>query len=263
MRDQFLCQTLDIHRLLAKLCQLCQCCGTVLRFQCVRNVEQITAVGHTCHAAHHIGIDFRRNACAGIQNGQRIAQCTVGQTGDQFRTVRRKLQLFLTCNVFHPAGDILRPDAGKIVPLAAGKNGGGHLLDLSGCQNKDDVGRRFFQRFEQRIECRCGQHVHLIDDVYHVQNAAVIDALADLTLAAGVSIDRMQAVDCLCKDLGAGGFAGAADAGKQVGMAHTVCRDLVFQRSNNGPLAYHILKTLRSPFAVQGTVHGSLPFPAK
>jgi hypothetical protein len=73
----------------------------------------------------------------------------------------------------------------------------------------------------------------------------------------------MQAVDCLCKDLGAGGFAGAAHAGKQVGMAHTVCRDLVFQRSNNGPLAYHILKTLRSPFAVQGTVHGSLPFPAK
>ena len=63
--------------------------------------------------------------------------------------------------------------------------------------------------------------------------------------------------------LGAGGFAGAAHAGKQVGMAHTVCRDLVFQRSNNGPLAYHILKTLRSPFAVQGTVHGSLPFPAK
>ena len=125
MRDQFLCQTLDIHRLLAKLCQLGQCCGTVLRFQCVRNAEQITAVGHTCHAAHHIGIDFRRNACAGIQNGQRIAQCTVGQTGDQFRTVRRKLQLFLTCNVFHPAGDILRPDAGKIVPLAAGKNGGG------------------------------------------------------------------------------------------------------------------------------------------
>ena len=31
--------------------------------------------------AHHIGIDFRRNACAGIQNGQRIAQRTVGQTG--------------------------------------------------------------------------------------------------------------------------------------------------------------------------------------
>ena len=72
-----------------------------------------------------------------------------------------------------------------------------------------------------------GSRIHL----HHVQNAAVIDALADLTLAAGVSIDRMQAVDCLCKDLGAGGFAGAADAGKQVGMAHTVCRDLVFSRS--------------------------------
>ena len=42
-----------------------------------------------------------------------------------------------------------------------------------------------------------GSRIHL----HHVQNAAVIDALADLTLAAGVSIDRMQAVDCLCKIL--------------------------------------------------------------
>ena len=80
MRDQFLSQTPDIHRLLAKLCQLGQCCGTVLRFQCVRNAEQITAVGHTCRwrAAHHIGIRFRRNAWAGIQNGQRSRETSRG-----------------------------------------------------------------------------------------------------------------------------------------------------------------------------------------
>ena len=104
-----------------------------------------------------------------------------------------------------------------------------------------------------------GGCVHL----HHVQQAAVVDALADLALPAGVAIYRVQAVDRLGKNFGAGGLAGAAHAGKQIRMAHAPCGDLVFQRSNNGPLAYHILKTLRSPFAVQGTVHGSLPFPAK
>ena len=96
-----------------------------------------------------------------------------------------------------------------------------------------------------------GSRIHL----HHVQNAAVIDALADLTLAAGVSIDRMQAVDCLCKDLGAGGFAGAAHAGKQVGVAHTAGGDLIAQGRHNAALTHHIFKPLGSPLAVQGSIH--------
>ena len=61
---------------------------------------------------------------------QRIAQRTIGQTGDQFRAVGGQLQLFFPGDILHPPGDILRPDAGKIVPLAAGEDGGGHFLDL-------------------------------------------------------------------------------------------------------------------------------------
>ena len=294
MGDQFLGQAFHVHRLLPQLCQLCQRGSSVLCFQGVRNMEQVAAVGHTRHAAHHVRVNFGGDAGAGVQNGQCIAQRTIGQTGDQLRAVGGQLQLFFPGDILHPPGDILRPDAGKIVPLAAGEDGGGHFLDLGGRQNEDDVCGGFFQRFQQRIKGRCGQHVHLVDDIHliltgaggvgglvpqvadiihavvggcvhlhHVQQAAVVDALADLALPAGVAIYRVQAVDRLGKNFGAGGLAGAAHAGKQIRMAHAPCGDLVFQGGHDGTLAHHILKPLGSPFAVKCTIHGDLsPFPA-
>ena len=291
--DQLLGQALHVHRLLPQLRQLCQRGGGVLCLQSVRDVEQVAAVGHASHAAHHVRVNFCRNAGAGVQNRQGIAQCTIGQTGDQFCAVGGQLQLFLPGDILHPPCDILRPDAGKIVPLAAGKNGGGHLLDLGGGQNEDDVCGRLLQRFQQRIEGRCRQHVHLVDDIHlilagaggvgglvpqvadvihavvggcvhlhHIQQAAVVNAFADLARPAGIAIDRMQAVDRLGKDLGAGGLAGAAHTGKQIRMAHTACGDLVFQGGHDGTLTHHILKPLGSPLAVKRTIHGnSSPFP--
>ena len=66
----------------------------------------------------------------------------------------------------------------------------------------------------------------------------------------GVAVMGVKAVDRLGENLRAGGLARAAHAGKQVGVAHAVCGDLVFQCGDNGALAHHILKTLRSPLAV-------------
>ena len=292
--DQFLGQAFHVHRLLPQLRQLCQCGSSVLCFQRVRNMEQVAAVGHTGHAAHYVRVNFGGNAGAGVQNGQCIAQRTIGQTGDQLRAVGGQLQLFLTGDILHPPCDILRPDAGKIVPLAAGEDGGGHFLDLGRRQNEDDMCGGLFQRFQQRIKGRCGQHVHLVDDIHlilagagsvgglvpqvadiihavvggcvhlhHVQQAAVVDAFADLALPAGVATLRVQAVDRLGKNFGAGGLAGAAHAGKQIRMAYTPCGDLVFQGGHDSTLAHHILKPLGSPFAVKCTIHGDVsPFPA-
>ncbi|WP_263286353.1 hypothetical protein [Faecalibacterium prausnitzii] len=54
----------------------------------------------------------------------------------------------------------------------------------------------------------------------------------------------MQAVDCLGKDLGTAGLAGAAHAGKQISVAHTACGDLVAQCGHDAALGHHILKPL-------------------
>ena len=41
-------------------------------------------------------------------------------------------------------------------------------MDLRGGQNKNNVAGRFLHYFEQRIERRCGEHVHLVDNIYFV-----------------------------------------------------------------------------------------------
>ena len=257
-------------------------------------MEQIAPVGHTCHPADNVRIDLCRDTGTGIQNGQRVSHGTIGKAGDKLRPLAGQLQSLLPGDVLHTLGDVLGADAGKIVPLAPGKDGGGNLLDLRGRQNKDDVGGRLLQRFQQGIERCRGEHVHLVDDIYlimtgaggvgcfitqitdivhavvggrvhlhHVQNAAVVDASADLALTAGVTVLGMQAVDCLGKDLGTGGLAGAAHAGKQISVAHTACGDLVAQCGHDAALGHHVLKPLGPPLAVQGSIHLLLPFQQK
>ena len=113
--------------------------------------------------------------------------------------------------------------------------------------------------------------MHLIDNVYLIftgtgRVSSLIAQVADIihaALPAGVAIYRMQAVDRLCKNLSAGGFAGAAHTGEQIGVAHTVCRDLIFQSGDDGPLAHYVFKALGSPLAVQCAIHGLFPLPGK
>ena len=289
MGNKLLGQPLHIHRLLAQLSQPCQCRGGILRFQRIRNMEQIAPVGHTCHPADNIRIDLCRDTGTGIQNGQRVSHGTIGKAGDKLRPLAGQLQSLLPGDVLHTLGDILGADAGKIVPLAPGKDGSGDLLDLRGRQNKDDVGGRLLQRFQQGIERCRGEHVHLVDDIYlimtgaggvgcfitqitdivhavvggrvhlhHVQNAAVVDAAADGALATGVAVVGVEAVDRLGKDLGAGGLARAAHACKQVGVTNAPGGHLVAQRGHRAVLGHHILKPLGSPLAVQRAIHPAL-----
>ena len=281
MRDEFFGQPLHVHRLLAQLGQLSQRRRRILCLNGIRDAEQIAPVGDARHPADHIGIHLGRHARAGVQNGQRIAHGAIGQPGDQLCAVAGQLQALLPGDVLHPLGDIFGSDAGEIIPLAAGQDGGGDLLDLRRRQDEDHVGGRFFQRFQQRIEGCRGEHVHLVDDIYlilaraggvgglvaqvadvihavvgrrihlhHVKDAAVVDAAADLTLAAGVTVVGVQTVDRLGEDLGARGLAGAAHAGKQVGVAHSPGGDLVAQRRHDAALGHHILEPLGSPLAV-------------
>ncbi len=118
--NQLFREALHVHRLLAQPGQLGQGCHAIPRRHRVRNAEQIAPVGHARHAAHHILVDLGRDARAGIQNGECIAQRAVCQAGDQLCAARREPQPLLLCDIGHPARDILRADAGEIIPLAAG-----------------------------------------------------------------------------------------------------------------------------------------------
>ena len=60
----------------------------------------------------------------------------------------------------------------------------------------------------------------------------------------------VQTVDRLGKDFGTGCLAGAAGAGKQVGVANAPGGNLVLQRRDDGGLPYNVSKALGAPFAV-------------
>ena len=292
--DQFLGQAFDVHRLPPQRGQLGQRLLPLPRRQSVRDSEQVAPVGDPRHPADQVGVDFGADARAGVQNREGVPEGAVRQAGNQRRRVGGQLQPLLPGDVAHPPGDVLGFDPGEVVPLAAGEDGGGHLLDLGGGQNEDDVGGRLLQRLEQGVEGRCGEHVYFVDDIYliiagaggvggfvpqvadivhtvvgggvhlhHVQNAAVVDAAADLAFAAGVALLGAETVDRLGKDFGAGGFAGAPDAGEQIGVAHPPGGDLMLQRGHHGPLAHHILKPLGPPLAIERTVHRSNLPPTK
>ncbi len=96
------------------------------------------------------------------------------------------------------------------------------------------------------IHAIVGGSVHL----HHIKDAAVVDALADLALTAGVAVVGMQTVDRLGKNFGTGGLAGAAYAGEQIGMAHAARRHLIAQCGDDAALCDDIFKPLGSPFAV-------------
>ena len=286
MGDQLFGEALDVHRLLPQGRQLGQGCGGIPGRHRVRHPEQVAAVGDACHLPYHIFVDVGGDAGAGVQDGQRVAQSAVGQPGDEGGGFVGEVQLFGGGHLGHPPRNVLGADAGEVVPLAPGPDGGGHLLDLGGGQDKDDVGGGLFQCFQQGIEGRCGKHVHLVDDVYlisaagggvgglvpqvadvvhavvgggvhlhHVQDGAVVDALADGACPAGVAAVGVEAVDRLGEDFGAGGFACAPHPGEQVGVAHPPGGHLVFQRRHGGALAHHVLKPLGPPFAVERSIH--------
>ena len=154
-------------------------------------------------------------------------------------------------------------------------------MDLRGGQNKNNVAGRFLHYFEQRIERRCGEHVHLVDNIYfvcadtgrvsrfipqipdivhaivgcgvdfhNVHHTAIVNTRTYRALSARVCAIPALTVHCFGEYLGAGRFTGAARACKQICMAQTSGLQLRAQRVRNMLLPDHIRKGLRAPFAV-------------
>src|SRR6187551_1378673 len=67
--------------------------------------------------------------------------------------------------------------------LAARQDRRGNFMDFSGGKDKHDMGRRLFQRLEQRVECRVGEHVYFIDNVHPIMSSkwSELDVLSNLS----------------------------------------------------------------------------------
>ena len=133
---------------------------------------------------------------------------------------------------------------------------------LLGCgQDELGIGRRLFECFQESIECRRRQHMHLVDDIHLVfsnlgRDPHLVDQVADIihrivgcgielmdikrcgaverqarfALIAGLHlVDRVEAVDRLGQDTGAGGLANPPRAAKKERLGQLVVPDRVLQ----------------------------------
>ena len=135
-------------------------------------------------------------------------------------------------DLIYSAGNIVRLDAPEIETLTAGKNRSRELVHLGCCEDEFNVLRRLFERFEQSVESTDREHMHLVDNINpvlctngsivsfltqitdivnavvtcgvnldNVKYCARINAAANLTFVAGVTVNQILAVNCLGKYL--------------------------------------------------------------
>ncbi len=184
--------------------------------------------------------------------------------------------------LFQPRYDLSFSDAAKVKTLAAGEDGGRQFLRFRRGQDKDHVLRRLFQRLEQRVEGRVGQHMHFIDDVHfvpdelrriirpgehladlldpavaggvhlkYVQRRFAGERLAVRAFKTGAAVRGSQAVDGHRHDARGACLSGSTAAAEKVGVRDTPRRRLVGQRTDNRFLPDHFAEAAGPPGAVE------------
>ena len=172
-------------------------------------------------------------------------------------------------------------DAPEVEPLAPGEHGGDHLPGIGRGEDEVHVGRRLFQRLQQRVEGLPGEHVHFVDDVdlvlalagrvldaleqvrpdlfdpvvgsavdlQHVDAPAFRDFPAERAGVAGGYGGTADAVQGLGQDAGRGRLAHAAGSGEQIGMGDLAGLYGVFKRGGDVFLADYAVEFLGTPFS--------------
>ncbi len=219
-----------------------------------------------------------------IEQRQRVACRAAGAAGDEVEGFGIGLDPFLGQDVGEELDQLPVRQQCELEVLRARPEGGQDLLRVGRGEDEHHVCGRFFERLQQRVRRRRGEHVHLVDDVHlalarradaevhaldelahgvdavvrgrvqldQVEEGAVRDRDAVLTGAVGLPVGlQVQAVEGAGQDPGGRGLAGAAGAGEEVGMADAVVSDRAPQRVGDVLLADEFRELLRPVLAVQ------------
>ncbi len=125
-----------------------------------------------------------------VEQGKRVAHRALGGAGDQRQRIVVDLDLLQVADRGEVADQHVGLDPAQVEAQAARAHRHRHFFDLGGREQELDVFRRLFQRLQQAVESRLGQHVHFVDDIdlgprHHRHVARAFDDLADV-VDAGV-----------------------------------------------------------------------------
>ena len=230
----------------------------------------------------------RRGRSTGPAGSARRA-CRRPPAGDQLRRLRSRSSppcpaissRYRRWSRLHPA---------EAVPLAAGEDGGGDLVQLRGGQDEHQMLRRLLQDLQQGVEggvesmCTSSMMYTRFFTCVGEKTASsrrartlstpLLEAASSSTTSrmlpssmprqagqqsAGIAVHGVLAVDGLGQDPGAGGLAGAPGADEQIGMGEPVVSHLAFQRLGDMLLTDDFIKGLGTPFPVQRLIHPRTP----
>ena len=212
-----------------------------------------------------------------IKKGIGISHRTGGLSGDPEEGVVVRLDALVVSCCGEAFFDEIQTDELEEELLAAGTDRRRHFLQFGGCENEDHVGRRFFQRFEQRVERADRKHVDFVDDVdlvaaglgrkehFVLDLPDIIDPgvagsvdFNDIDAVAGFDFDAVAAhparfggrtfiaVQGTGKDSGSGGFSHSAGTAEEIRMGDSPLGDRAFDRGNDERLTDKSGKLLRS-----------------
>ena len=105
-----------------------------------------------------------REAYRLVENGKCVTHAAVCLLGNDVQCLWLVCISLFVCHELQVVDDGLYAHAVEIVHLATAQYGRQDFMLFRCGQDKNDIRRRLFQRFEESIECSRGQHVHLVDD---------------------------------------------------------------------------------------------------
>ncbi|KIT14629.1 hypothetical protein jaqu_36610 [Jannaschia aquimarina] len=236
----------------------------------LEEIQHAAPVGEAQHRAHLRRLD---QSAAGPHRNRLIEQAhgvpgrAFGGPCDQGQRVGRNLGALLGRDSGEMVDHHLGFDAPQVEPLTARQDRHRHLADLGGGEDEFHMGRRLFQRLEQRVERAGREHVNLVDDIDLVPRAGgpIGDRVDDLAHVVDRGVRgriHFQHVDMPPLGNRHTGLADAAGLGR--GAARAVRADAVQalghdprrRRLSRPPYAGQD-KGLRDPVRLEGVAQGA------
>ena len=178
-------------------------------------------------------------------------------------------------------GDIFHTDAAEIENLATRQNSGQYFVLFGGSQDKFDIWRRLFQRFQECVKSRGRKHMNLINNIHFVLPALrrdahlinqgtnivnrVIGSCIELinikrsrtiewstwfTLIAGFTLGRKAlTINGFGHNPGTSSLANSTRTGKQKSLCNLLIADGIFKRIGNRCLTYNGCKRCGTVFS--------------
>ena len=201
-----------------------------------------------------------------VKHGQGVAKGPVCFLGDDVERFFLGTHPFLRRDVLQVRHGVGHSDAVEVEDLAARQNRRENLVLLRGGQNEHRVRGRLFKGFQERVERRLAQHVHLVDDVHLVfallrRDANLIHDAADvLHLVVGGRVKlkhverhrlvlHVKPIDGTGKNPRRRGLPHPARPAEQIGLCNLPRRNALLQRLRDARLPHHGIPGLGPIFA--------------